>query len=98
MYCASKTVENSTVAVVAAPGYFCLFLPHGCPPTELDPMLKVIKHVITEFISPSKANKSENKMDEEEEKLFRRPDGKSMIFTSTAVGKERVKVMLCCYH
>ena len=61
-------------------------------------MLKVIKQALTELISPSKVNKAEDKMDEEEEKLFRRPDGKSMIFTSTAMGKERVKVMLFCYH
>ena len=56
-------------------------------------MLKVIKEAISELMSPSKANKSAEKMDEEEEKLFRRPDGKPMIFTCTAVSKERVKVM-----
>ena len=56
-------------------------------------MLKVIKQALTEFVSPSKVNTTEDKMEEEEEKLFRRPDGKPMIFTSTAVGKERVKVM-----
>ena len=57
-------------------------------------MLKVIKQAISELISPSKANKSEEKMDEEEEKLFRRPDGRPMIFTCTAISKERAKVML----
>ena len=56
-------------------------------------MLKVIKQALTELISPRKVNKAEDKMDEEEEKLFRRPDGKPMIFTSTRVGKERVKVI-----
>ena len=55
-------------------------------------MLKVIKQALTELISPSKKSKSEDTMDEEEE-LFRRPDGKPMIFTSTAVGKERTKVV-----
>ena len=55
-------------------------------------MLKVIKEALSELMSPSKANKSAEKMDEEEEKLFRRPDGKPMIFTCTAVSKERVKV------
>ena len=57
-------------------------------------MLKVIKQALTELISPRKVNKAEDKMDEEEEKLFRRPDGKPMIFTTTAVGKDRAKVML----
>ena len=57
-------------------------------------MLKVIKQALTELISPSKKSKTEDAMDEEEEKLFRRPDGKPMIFTSTAVGKERSKVVL----
>ena len=57
-------------------------------------MFSVIKHKLSELLSPSKANKSEDKMDEEEEKLFRRPDGKPMIFTTTAVGKDRAKVML----
>ena len=57
-------------------------------------MLKVIKQTISELISPSKKNKPEDKMDEEEEKIFRRPDGKAIIFTSTAVGKERAKVIL----
>ena len=56
-------------------------------------MLKVIKQALTELISPSKKSKSEDTMDEEEE-LFRRPDGKPMIFTSTAVGKERTKVVV----
>ena len=56
-------------------------------------MFNAIKHKISELLSPSKANKSEDKMDEEE-KLFRRPDGKPMIFTATAVGKDRAKVML----
>ena len=55
-------------------------------------MLKVIKQALTELISPSKKSKSEDTMDEEEE-LFRRPDGKPIIFTSTAVGKERTKVV-----
>ena len=58
-------------------------------------MLKVIKQALTELISPSKKSKPEDTMEEEEE-LFRRPDGKPMIFTSTTVGKERTKVMLMC--
>ena len=56
-------------------------------------MLKVIKQALTELISPSKKSKSEDTMDEEEE-LFRRPDGKPIIFTSTAVDKEKTKVVL----
>ena len=56
-------------------------------------MLKVIKQALTELISPSKKSKSDGTMDEEEE-LFRRPDGKPIIFTSTAVDKEKTKVVL----